>query len=456
MRFGILGPLQVVGDDGREVAVGGRMPRALLVVLLLRPNEVITSDRLAEDLWAGEPPPSRTKGLQVHVSRLRHALAAGRSDPHDERLVTTAGGYVLKVGPDELDATRCERLIAEARSLVAAGRIEESLAAFSAALELWRGTVLSDFQYDAFAQAEIARLGELRAAALEERIAVEVMLGREAQVLGELERLVREYPYRERLQGQLMLALYRAGRQAEALARYRAARSVLVDELGIEPSAELRQLHEAILAQDEALLTSDSFRPVVPAAGVGADVESEASPASRRHALLPTQATALIGRARELAELVELAGSHRLITLTGPGGTGKTRLALALASEIAGRRADGATWVSLATVTDPESVVLAIASALGGVEDVRVYLQERAMLLLLDNFEQVIDAGPEIGELLSGAPGCAALVTSRERLGAAGEQEYRSRRSRSMPRWSCSPLERDRSYQGSSLERKSA
>ncbi|MBV8217950.1 MAG: tetratricopeptide repeat protein, partial [Solirubrobacterales bacterium] len=218
-----------------------------------------------------------------------------------------------------------------------------------------------------------------------------------------------------------MLALYRAGRQAEALARYRDARSLLVDELGIEPSAELRQLHEAILAQDEALLTSS--RPARTGGEARAGVDSERSPTPRR-VRLPAPATPLIGRARELAELVELARSHRLITLTGPGGTGKTRLALELASKIADRSADRVAWVSLAMVTDPGSVVAAIASALGGIEDVPLYLQERAMLLVLDNFEQVIDAGPTIGELLSEAPGCAALVTSRERLGIAGEQEY--------------------------------
>jgi DNA-binding SARP family transcriptional activator len=309
MRFGILGPLQVVGDDGRKVALGGRMPRALLVVLLLRPNEVVASDRLVKELWAGEPPPSGTKGLQLHVSRLRHALVAGRSDPSDEQLVTTAGGYLLKIGPDELDADRCERLIAEARSLVAAGRMEQSLAVFSAALELWRGPVLSDFRYDAFAQAEIARLGELRAAALEERITVEVMLGRETQVLGELERLVREYRYRERLQGQLMLALSRAGRQAEALARYRAARAVLVDELGIEPSAELRQLHEAILAQDEALLASVS-PPAVTGAGIRTGVDSEASPA-------PARCVCRRRRLRSSAEHVSLPSSSSSLIRTG-------------------------------------------------------------------------------------------------------------------------------------------
>ena len=413
MRFGILGPLQVVGDDGHEVPVAGRMPRALLALLLLRANEDVASDRLVEDLWAGAPPASGPKGLQVHVSRLRQSLAAGGSAPDDGRLITTVGGYLLKVGPDELDADRCEHLIAEGRSLIAAGEMEQALAAFGAALELWRGPVLSDFQYDAFAQAEIARFGELRVAALEERIAVEVLLGREAQVVAELEGLVREYPYRERLHGQLMLSLYRAGRQADALAAYRAARSVLVDELGIEPSAELRQLQEAILAQDETLLAGNSPLPTVTNTRV-----------SFRHVPLPAQAAALIGREHELAELVGLAGSHRLITLTGPGGTGKTRLSLALASGIADRSADGVVWVSLATVTDPELVPAAIATALGEIDDVHAYLQERAMLLVLDNFEQVIDAGPAIGTLLSNAPSCAAIVTSRERLGIAGEQEY--------------------------------
>src|SRR5246127_347173 len=183
MRFGILGPLQVIGDDGRELALGGRVPRAVLALLLLRANEVVSSDQLV-----------------------------------GERLGTTAGGYVLRVGPEELDVQRCERLIGEGRSLLAAGRPDRALAALSGAVELWRGDVLADFQYDAFAQGEIARLDELRAAVLEERIAVEMLLGREAQVLGELERLVRDYPYRERLRGQLMLALYRTGRQAEALA----------------------------------------------------------------------------------------------------------------------------------------------------------------------------------------------------------------------------------------------
>ena len=312
---------------------------------------------------------------------------------------------------------RCERLIGEGRSLLAAGRPDQALAALSGAVELWRGDVLADFQYDAFAQGEIARLGELRAAVLEERIAVEMLLGREAQVLGELERLVREYPYRERLRGQLMLALYRTGRQAEALAAYRAARSALVDELGIEPSVELRQLHEAILAQDRALLQTDPGQSAPPA---GATTDGRAP--GQVH--LPVQATPLIGRERELAELMTLADSRRLITLTGTGGTGKTRLGMAFAAGLADRYPDGVWWVPLAMVSEARLVPAAIAAALGDIADLPMYLRGRALLLVLDNFEHVIEAARAVGELLSGAPGCGVIVTSRERLGVAAEQEY--------------------------------
>src|SRR5436309_6569383 len=421
MRFGILGPLQVIGDDGRELALGGRMPRAVLALLLLRANEVVSSDQLVEELWAGSPPASGAKGLHVHVSRLRRALAAGQSDPDGERLVTTAGGYVLRVGPEELDVQRCERLIAEGRSLLAAGRPDRALAALSGAVELWRGDVVADFQYDAFAQGEIARLGELRAAVLEERIAVEMLLGREAQVLGELEGLVRDYPYRERLRGQLMLALYRTGRQAEALAAHRAGRSALVEELGIQPSVELRQLHEAILAQYWALLQTDPGQPPLPAGAAAGATTGVRAPG---HVHLPVQATPLVGRERELAELMTLADSRRLITLTGTGGTGKTRLGMAFAAGLADRYPDGVWWVPLAMVSEARLVPAAIAAVLGDIADLPMYLRGRALLLVLDNFGQVIEAARAVGELLSGAPGCAVIVTSRERLGVAAEQEY--------------------------------
>src|SRR5262249_38412935 len=189
-------------------------------------------------------------------------------------------------------------------------------------------------------------------------------------VLGELERLVRDYPYRERLRGQLMLALYRAGRQAEALAAYGDARSALVDELGIEPSVELRQLHEAILAQDRALLQANPSPPAPPP-GVGA-VTDERAPG---HLHLPVQATPLIGRERELAELVTLADSYRLITLTGTGGTGKTRLGMAFAASLANRYPDGVWWVPLAMGTEARLVPAAIAAGLGGLARLRPALR---------------------------------------------------------------------------------
>jgi predicted ATPase/DNA-binding SARP family transcriptional activator len=417
MRFGILGPLQAVGDDGRELALGGRMPRAVLAVLLLRVNEVVSSDQLVEELWAGAPPASGAKGLHVHVSRLRRALATGEADSDGERLVTTAGGYVLRARPEELDVQRCEQLIDEGRSLLAAGQPDQALTALSDAVELWRGDVLADFQYDAFAQAEIARLGELRAAVLEDRVAVEMLLGQEAQVLGDLERLVRDYPYRERLRGQLMLALYRTGRQAEALGAYRTARSALVEELGIEPSVELRQLHEAILAQDRSLLRTDLGQPPAPA---GATTNGRAP----GHVHLPAEATPLIGRERELAELMMLAESQRLITLTGTGGTGKTRLGMALAAGLGDRYPDGVWWVPLAMVSEARLVPAAIAAALGDIMDLPMYLRGRSLLLVLDNFEHVMEAARAVAELLSGSPGCGVIVTSRERLAVAAEQEY--------------------------------
>jgi DNA-binding SARP family transcriptional activator len=253
MRFGILGPLEVSDDEGRPLPLAAPKQRAVLAILLLHANEVVSSDRLTEDLWAGEAPASAVKSLQVHVSRLRRALsdAAG---PSAERLVTVAGGYLMRVAPGEFDAELFERLTGEASALIDVGDHEHALRKLRPALDLWRGRPLSDFEYDSFAQPEIARLSELRVVAIEQRISAELALGREGQVVGELERLVREHPYRERLRGQLMLALYRSGRQAEALQAYRDTRSFLTDELGLEPSIELRNLHEAILAQDPSLL----------------------------------------------------------------------------------------------------------------------------------------------------------------------------------------------------------
>jgi DNA-binding SARP family transcriptional activator len=245
MRFGILGPLEVGDDHGRRIALRAHKQRALLAIMLLRANKVVSADRLVEDLWSGRPPASATKSLQVHVSRLRRALATA-AGAGEERLLTEGSGYLLRVADGELDSERFEALVQDGSGLLAAGSREQAVVKLREALALWRGAALGEFEYEDFAQAEIARLSDLRVVALGQRIAAELELGSAELLIGELERLVREQPYRERFRGQLMLALYRTGRQADALHAYRDARAVLVEELGIEPSPELRELHDAI------------------------------------------------------------------------------------------------------------------------------------------------------------------------------------------------------------------
>jgi DNA-binding SARP family transcriptional activator len=241
MDFKILGPLEVA-RDGRAIPIARIKERALLAVLLLSANEVVSTDRLVDRLWGSDPPPTAGKALQVCVSRLRKALG-------QEAIVTRAPGYFVRVERGELDLHRFEQLLADAQGADA----QRAAALLGDALSLWRGAPLADVAYAAFAQVEIARLDELRFAALEKRIDVELALGRDQQLVGELEGLVGEYPLRERLRGQLMLALYRSGRQAEALAAYENGRRLLDDELGLEPSESLKRLQRAILAHDDEL-----------------------------------------------------------------------------------------------------------------------------------------------------------------------------------------------------------
>jgi DNA-binding SARP family transcriptional activator len=245
MEFRILGPLEV-WDQGGEVPLGGPKPRALLALLLLHANEVVSADRLIDELW-GEDSPERTAAvLRVNVSRLRKAL------PEDV-LTTRTTGYVARVEPDALDLHRFERLVDEGRSLLAGGLAADASERLRDALSLWRGPALVDFAYESFAQAAIARLEEIRLAAIELRIDADLALGHHHELVGELEALVANHPLRERLQRCLMTALYRSGRQAEALDAYQDARRALGEELGIEPSTALQQLERAILQQDPSL-----------------------------------------------------------------------------------------------------------------------------------------------------------------------------------------------------------
>ena len=234
MEFRILGPLEVLDGD-RPLALGGERQRALLALLLTRPTEVVSTDRLVDDLWGAHPPRTALNTIQYYVSQLRKTLGA-------DRIVTRPPGYLIRVEPEELDLARFERLSEE-------GTIES----LHAALELWRGPALSDLAYESFARDEASRLEELRLVVQERRIDADLDAGRAADLVSELERLIADHPLRERLRGQLMLALYRSGRQADALAAYQAARSRLVEELGIEPGPELQELERAILRQDAAL-----------------------------------------------------------------------------------------------------------------------------------------------------------------------------------------------------------
>lgn len=241
LEFRILGPLEVL-ERGRTVPLGGQKQRALLALLLLDAGRVVSIDRIIDALWGERPPKTAPTSLQNFVSHLRKALGA-------DVLVTQAPGYVLRIGPEQLDLQRFRMLVDAAKQ----SPVQQRAAQLRQALTLWRGPPLADFAVDAFAQPEIGRLEELRLAALEERIEAELATGAHAELVGELELLVEEHPLRESLRRQLMLALYRSGRQAEALQVYHDARRVLVDELGIDPSRSLQQVHGAILRQDAGL-----------------------------------------------------------------------------------------------------------------------------------------------------------------------------------------------------------
>jgi len=247
MDFRILGPLEVL-DEGRVVTLGGAKQRALLALFLLHANETMATDRLIDELWGESPPANAAKTVQMQVSRLRKALSAG-----GDLVMTRERGYALRLDPEQLDSQRFERLSAEGAGQVAAGVPEQAAQTLERALSLWRDAPLCDLAYEPFAQGEIARLEDVRVGALEQLVEAKLALGRHAEVIGQLETLIAEHPYRERLRAQLMLALYRCDRQAEALQAYQDARRQLVEELGIEPGERLRELERAVLAQDPAL-----------------------------------------------------------------------------------------------------------------------------------------------------------------------------------------------------------
>jgi predicted ATPase/DNA-binding SARP family transcriptional activator len=408
VEFCLLGPLEV-RDRGLSLPLGGVRQRALLALLLLRANEVVSRDRLIDELWGEESPPTAGHRLEVLVSRLRKTVRLG------EMLVTRAGGYGLEVDPENVDARRFEALLDRGRVANRAGRPGRAAGLLAEGLGLWRGEALGDLAYLPFARAEAERLEELRLAAIEERIEARLALGEHDELIGELDTLLAEEPTRERIAGQLMVALYRCERQADALVVYRRTRTALVEELGLEPGPALRELERSILQQNVRL---------------GLPPLSAAAPPAR----LPVPTTPFIGRARELAELTALLRKDdvRLLTLTGAGGSGKTRLALRIAQTIARDYRDGTWFVTFVDVTDPKLIAPTLCQALEITEAadeapaarVERWLMEREVLLVLDNLEQLAEGSAVLAEALSACPGLTLLVTSREPLHLASEQQY--------------------------------
>jgi predicted ATPase/DNA-binding SARP family transcriptional activator len=553
----------------RSLPLGGPRQISLLAFLLVYANRPVSRDALIDAVWGSERS-GADKRLQMAIARLRKALEP-QNNASGPALRTVGGGYLLSVESGELDSEVFAGRVGEGRRALEAGEFERAAALLGQALALWRGSPLAEVAFEDFAQGEIRRLEELRWAALEARVDSELALGRHSDLVGELEAWLAEQPGRERIAGQLMLALYRCGRQADALEVYRRHRAHLADELGLEPAPALRALQVEILEQAPSLEAStpetnvavpplysgtvtflvadvevdelggerfgeelvayrERVREAVAAHGgqvlgseadrfsvafggasdalaaagamqaklaggellarvgvhtgeplvidgdyVGLDVHKAAricaaaqagqvlvSQATRdlagaglrdlgEHRLkdltaperlfqlgegefaplrglratnLPVQPGPLLGRHNEVAELLGLVREHRLVTLTGPGGSGKTRLALELAAQLSDDHRDGAWWVSLAAVTDPALMPATIGQSLGAGGELREYLVGKRALLLLDNLEQVLEAAPLIAELLGALPELRVIATSRERLAVSFEQEY--------------------------------
>ncbi|TDD79868.1 helix-turn-helix domain-containing protein [Actinomadura darangshiensis] len=387
MRVGILGPL-VVTDQGKDVAVGGARLRALLIRLALDPGRTVTADSLVQALWPEGGPGAHA--LQALVSRLRRCLPEGR-------LRSVPGGYVLDV--EGVDAPEFERLASEGGRALRDGDARVAVQRLRAALELWRGEALADAAGLPFADAAAVRFEALRVSATEDRVAAELAAGSEpAHLVAQLEELGARHPLRERPRALLVEALHRGGRSAEALAVFERFRGVLAEELGTGPGHELQDAYMAVL---------------------------RAAPRERVRGNLRTPPTSFVGRESECAWVARRLWEGRLVTLVGPGGAGKTRLATKVGADLAGRFPGGVWVVELAAVTEPDEVVRAVAGVLGlrdGTSRLVEALSADETLIVLDNCEHVVgQAARLVDELLGTCAGLRVLATSRERLGVDGE-----------------------------------
>jgi predicted ATPase/DNA-binding SARP family transcriptional activator len=417
MEFRILGPLEV-WDGERRLPLGGAKQRALLAILVIEANRVVPAARLIELLWGDEPSETAANTLQVGISHLRKLLEPthARGTPY-QVLLTEAPGYMLRLAPERLDFHRFEQLRQEARQATLRGRPDTAAVVLRDALALWHGSPLIDLKDEPFTAAQAARLSEMRLQAIEDRIEADLVLGQESDVVAELETLVADYPLRERLRGQFMIALYRCGRQADASDVFHKTRAALIDQVGMEPGPELQRLFKAILRQDPSL-----------------DLAVETAPLFRpRSNNLPLQLTSFVGRVQEKIEVERLLSESRLVTIMGVGGAGKSRLALQVAGELIPRFNEGVWLTELASLTDGALVGRAVASTLGlreqperPIEEIIIaYLERRQILLVIDNCEHLVQAVAELIEtLLRRCGDLRVLATSREALRIEGETAW--------------------------------
>ena len=440
----ILGPVEA-SLDGRPVPLGSPKQRAIFALLVLNAGRVVPTERFVDELWGDDPPESPSSSIQVYMSRLRRSLESNadvEARPADGtgspavRLLRRGAGYQLEVPPESVDAHLFAGLITSARTMLHrhppdAQRIVEQ------ALSLPRGPALADVvgRLGPTGAAEAKRLDDLRLIAQETRLDTLLAQGDAATAAADAAALVREHPLREDLRAALMLALYRAGRQGEALEAYDTAREELADELGIDPGTALRELHAQILRQDPQLdhVPTQPTPPAVPTTEPATDRQVTVT-AARRPGLatgkVPEPLTSFVGREGEIDDLVAALGETRLVALQGTGGAGKTRLALAVARRAAGGFQDRVWWVDVSGLDDPLTLPRIVTAAVGAHEDPErapletaiSHLGDSVGLLVLDNCEHLVEACAEaVHRLLGGCLGLRVLVTTREPLGVPGE-----------------------------------